>query len=45
MVVYVSHVNSSVSKEFIYNASEDENNKTQWIPLIQMVDCKIKPNT
>ncbi|APE76844.1 MAG: hypothetical protein LKJ07_04280 [Leuconostoc mesenteroides] len=33
-VVYVSHVNSSVSKEFIYNASEDENNKTQWIPLI-----------
>ncbi|MFW6740812.1 NUDIX hydrolase [Leuconostoc mesenteroides] len=37
-VVYVSHVNSSVSKEFIYNASEDENNKTQWIPLIQILN-------
>lgn len=38
MVVYVSHVNSSVSKEFIYNASEDENNKTQWISLIQILN-------
>lgn len=37
-VVYVSYVNSSVSKEFIYNASEDENNKTQWIPLIQILN-------